>query len=69
MKLSQAAGLVSHLYPLHLAPRGNADGMAKLMVLVAQDVATISETGRTIEMVEDDARTCMYGILDGTLVL
>lgn len=68
MKLWQAAGLVDHLY-IGAPPRGNADGIAKLMVLVAQDVATADQTGRTSEMIEADARTCMYGILDGALTL
>jgi hypothetical protein len=46
-------------------PRNNVDGLARLMVLVARDVAQVNNTGRTFEHIEADAVTVARWILDG----
>jgi len=59
------AALAKIAAPINSGPRPNADGLVKLMVLIAQDAATMANTGRTLEMLETDARAVMYHILDG----
>lgn len=64
----QAAELKAYGFT-NSSPHGNVTGVAKLMVLVAQDVGTVSVTGRSYETIQADAALVMRAIMEGLLVL
>lgn len=64
MNLADAAKLAAPMVQRR-GPRPNAEGLARLMVLIAQDVARYNQTGRTSENTTADAITVMFYILDG----
>jgi hypothetical protein len=45
-------------------PRPTIDAVVCVMALVADDVASYSQTGRTMEQTVADARACIYAAFD-----
>lgn len=46
-------------------PRPNTYGVVQIMVLVAEDVASINLTGRTFEQITEDAYKLIRYVFDG----
>lgn len=46
-------------------PRPTIDAVVYVMALVAADVASYNQTGRTMEDTVADARACIYAAFDG----
>lgn len=46
----------------------NMNGVAKLMVLVAEDMAMVNQTGRTREMIVADAQVVLRAVFGGVQI-
>jgi hypothetical protein len=51
--------------PAILGPRPNTYGVVQVVVLVAEDVANINVTGRTLEQITEDAYKVIQYVFDG----
>lgn len=68
MTLAETAKIIRKVNPPEKDPRAIADMLAKIMVMIAVDVAAMNQTGRTPKDIEQDARTVMYSALDGNRI-
>lgn len=69
LKLNDIAKILAAGATLDMTPRPVVNGVTKVMVMIATDIATMNETGRTVDMIEADARRVMYAVLDGFVLI
>lgn len=64
--LSEAAKMAASL-GVKLPPISNIEQTARLMVLIAEDMQNVNQTGRTREMIQADAAIALYAVMIGAM--